>query len=439
MNEMQYNCVIASGCEYDSYINLIRYQEVLGKIKVLGILSERRSSVGFDGYPTLSMDELLKLDYDYLIITDTENYNEISKTLSENYMIDREKIISSIAFRQPLFDFKKYVQLRESRITIVSDDCTAALIYNILGLEFLSPLILSLVAQRDYLKLVKNFRHYVESPLEEVVGWNGENYPVGRLGDIEVRFPRDSSFSEVNTSWKRRVSRVNYDNIFFWMRCNTYDVAEEFQKMDVDRKIGFSPMKTGFPSVLWMSDLWIQYYDQMNGDFALFLRSCIRNEVGPLPFILIDVLLGISKTGRYAWENTQSDSISQERFAISLYDNSYDNKIRLARMYTEGYVISKNLNKAFLLLLEATNKNTSNRLSCINRLFRSTNVSDNILSFRLASHFANEGDINVAAILARMYRDGKGVEKDLAMAREWMQKAADKGIVWAKNELAGMN
>ena len=202
MNKTQHNCVIASGCEYDSYINLIRYQEVLGNIKVLGILSERRSSVGFDGYPTLSMDELLKFDYDYLIITDTKNYNEISKALSDNYMINREKIISSIAFRQPLFDFKKYVQLMESRITIVSDDCSAALIYNILGLEFLSPFILSLVAQRDYLKLLKNFRYYVQLPLEEVVGWNGENYPVGRLGDIEVRFPHVSSFSEANTSWK---------------------------------------------------------------------------------------------------------------------------------------------------------------------------------------------------------------------------------------------
>ena len=438
MDKIQYNCIIAAGSGYDTYINLIKYQEALGKIKIRGILSERKSAIGFDGYMTLLINDLPETDYDYLIITDTENYSEISKALSENFMIDREKIISSIAFRQPLFDFEKYVQLKESHITIISDDCTAALIYNRLGLEFSSPFILSLVCQSDYIKLVKNFRHYVELPLEEVVGWGGQNYPIGKIGDIEIRFPHSSDFIETNKSWKRRVARINYDNILFWMRCDTYDIAEQFQGADVERKIGFSPMKTEFPQVMWMSDLWIRYFDQMNGSFAYFMRSCVRSDISPLPFNLIDLLLDRSKiNNRYKWENVQCDC-QQERFAKSLYDNSYNNKMRLARMYTEGYIIPKDLDKAFLILLETNTQNTTNRQKCILRLCGSSNISSNVLSFRLASYFANTGDMAATALLARMYRDGKGVEKNLLMAREWMQKAADGGIVWAENELAGI-
>ncbi|MCB5279970.1 MAG: hypothetical protein LHW59_10680 [Candidatus Cloacimonetes bacterium] len=34
-----------------------------------------------------------------------------------------------------------------------------------------------------------------------------------------------------------------------------------------------------------------------------------------------------------------------------------------------------------------------------------------------------------------MYRDGRGVKRDLDKAAEWMRKAADKNVGWAKNEL----
>ena len=436
MEKTHFNCVIATGRDYDLYINLIKYQESLGSIKILGILSECRSGMGIDGYPSLSISDTLELDYDYLIITDTESYDEISKILSEKFKINREKIISSIAFRQPLFDFKKYIRLKESHTTIISDDCTATLIYNVLGLEFTSPFVFTLLSQGDFLKLVKNFRYYVDLPLEEALGQKGEKYPVGKIGDIEVKFPYNLDFSTAKKDWKKRVSRVNYDNILFWMRCDTYEFAEEFQVIDVDRKIGFSPMKTEFPSILWMSDLWIQYYDQMNGEFALFMHSCVRSEVSPLPFNLIDLLLDESRLlSRYKWDSVHSNYAQQEKYIRSMYNNSYNNKIRLARIYTEGYVIPKDLNKAYLILLEANIENATNRMNCIDYLSRSSNVSDNILSLRLAYYFARDGDLDAAGYLASMYRDGKGVGKDLTVAREWMQKAADGGIGWAKNEL----
>ena len=53
----------------------------------------------------------------------------------------------------------------------------------------------------------------------------------------------------------------------------------------------------------------------------------------------------------------------------------------------------------------------------------------------VATRHAATGDGAAMGRLGRAYRDGKGVPRDLKMAAEWMRKAADKNIVWAKKEL----
>ena len=39
------------------------------------------------------------------------------------------------------------------------------------------------------------------------------------------------------------------------------------------------------------------------------------------------------------------------------------------------------------------------------------------------------------ARLGRAYRDGKGVEQDLAKAAEWLRRAAGQNVGWASHEL----
>ena len=50
-------------------------------------------------------------------------------------------------------------------------------------------------------------------------------------------------------------------------------------------------------------------------------------------------------------------------------------------------------------------------------------------------YHAMNGNATAMGRLGRMYRDGKGVERDLDEAIKWMRKAADKNVGWAKNEL----
>ncbi len=56
----------------------------------------------------------------------------------------------------------------------------------------------------------------------------------------------------------------------------------------------------------------------------------------------------------------------------------------------------------------------------------------------IAGEFSVKGDGIAMGFLGRMCRDGKGVEKDLQAAAEWMREASDNGNTWAYRELLGI-
>ena len=64
-----------------------------------------------------------------------------------------------------------------------------------------------------------------------------------------------------------------------------------------------------------------------------------------------------------------------------------------------------------------------------------TSGADFVDSFDVIHKCAIAGHVESIGYLARVFRDGKGVKQDLDKAAEWMRKAADKNIGWAKNEL----
>ncbi|WP_400203049.1 tetratricopeptide repeat protein, partial [Methanomethylophilus alvi] len=102
-------------------------------------------------------------------------------------------------------------------------------------------------------------------------------------------------------------------------------------------------------------------------------------------------------------------------------------------LYHEGKGFSKNENKAVKWLKKSFD------LGVTWAGYKLFDISYNICDVKSLMpdiiSLAKEGLSEYQARLGRAYRDGKGVERDLDKAAEWMRKAADQDLGWAKNEL----
>lgn len=106
-------------------------------------------------------------------------------------------------------------RLKNSSFSIICPNCIGGNIYHRLGLQFLTPTINCFTSQDEFIKLIRNLRHYMESDLTFPEGLGeGKPFPVGLLDDIVYNFNHDTDPEKVKRDWYRRRERVNYDNLF---------------------------------------------------------------------------------------------------------------------------------------------------------------------------------------------------------------------------------
>ena len=113
---------------------------------------------------------------------------------------------------------------------------------------------------------------------------------------------------------------------------------------------------------------------------------------------------------------------------------------RMARAYRDGKGVEKDLVKAAELMraasLAPTPRWAKNELFDI--LWKISTLEAYGEMILVARNQAATGDGGAMGRLGRAYRDGKGVEKDLVKAAEWMRKAAAKKVTWAQKELSAI-
>jgi len=111
-----------------------------------------------------------------------------------------------------------------------------------------------------------------------------------------------------------------------------------------------------------------------------------------------------------------------------------DNRIviRLAKAYRCGRGTKKDLDKSIEIMREVTKieGKWTNELSDI--LEERGAVEDIKEAYEIRMEIAEMGDVGAMGKLGRMYRDGKGVKKNLDKATEWMKKAVEKDKSWKK-------
>ncbi len=248
--------IIYMGASYEQQLNMIKAQEMLGKITVIGIGCQDVRAGYIDGYPIYSVEKVLGMQWDYLLIGgQKENFSQI-KQLLVSVGVDKNKIFSLEIFSLPLFDFERYVQVMEKRITIISNHCWGGYTYHSLKQEFLSPFINMFVTQEDYIFLLEHFDEYIEEDiiyLKDAYEANlKRNFPIGVLGEsgIKLWFNHYKTFEEARQKWQQRKKRINRDALFIEMQTDNEKILERFEALPFKHKIAFVPFETPLKSAI---------------------------------------------------------------------------------------------------------------------------------------------------------------------------------------------
>lgn len=164
-------------------------------------------------------------------------------------------------------------------VTIISDNCMAGILYKEFNVDFKSPTIGMFFCGGDFYKFCLNMEYYLSLTPEilTVSKWVGEcNYPIGRLGDLELHFLHYSSFKEAVEKWERRKVRVNLknNNIIYLLTDRDFTIFNDLYLFDknIDGcKVIFSAKKHSYiDSLVYCSDS--KNNQCVNDDIALYLN-----------------------------------------------------------------------------------------------------------------------------------------------------------------------
>jgi len=114
-----------------------------------------------------------------------------------------------------------------------------------------------IVGEVEYIQmlvfLILHLKTYIDKDLEfvsvskyEIANQSrkesGKNYPIGKLGDIEVHFLHSKDSEDALTKWNYRKTRLHYDNLFFKFSdaylINSNDLIA-FEKLPLKNKVIF--------------------------------------------------------------------------------------------------------------------------------------------------------------------------------------------------------
>ena len=274
--------------EYDFYYKYFETEclKLNMEIKAV-ILNEEGMFSTVDGIEVIKIDELVAWRYDYLI-----DMNQGERELVQNILkllnIPPEKVILARVFKLPSFDLDRYIKVRESRVSIIANQCWGGFTYHSLGMQFLSSFINLYVMSEDYIKLLRNFDYYMDLPLhfirEEYEPNLERNYPVLGLDDVTLHFNHYRDSDSAIDSWNRRKSRINRNNMFVCMTLSCHKHTEEIQTVPLQHKHGLTaiPYGGGAEDICFLpmpgKDYLEKYYERSMGLFINHVAEIPGNE-----------------------------------------------------------------------------------------------------------------------------------------------------------------
>lgn len=133
-------------------------------------------------------------------------------------------------------------RLKNLDFSIISNNCTGAIISHDLKRKFLTPTVNLFLGTEDFVKFIENLDYYLHLEIEGIYK-KDVSYPVGLLEDIEVHFVHYASLEEAIKKWNERRKRINFNNLFIMMTDNdgcSENLIQRFEKLPYKNKVLFT-------------------------------------------------------------------------------------------------------------------------------------------------------------------------------------------------------
>lgn len=246
------------GQGYQKICNALRWNEEVGNFEVLACVSKDEGKHRFDGKKLIKPEEIQEFLFDYIVVSTEKYYQEIVTYAVEMLKIDRRKFLHGKIFDIPCFDWKRYLTIYKSNVSIIAELCYGGILSNHLGLPFNSPFVnVRVENQIGYTKMLYRLDYYMSiSPEIKATGGNEVclggciEYPLLWYDDIVLHGFHYKDIADFWSSWEKRRRRYNQNaKILFRILYDENDL-EEFDKLPVKNKVGFYYKNTAMERVI---------------------------------------------------------------------------------------------------------------------------------------------------------------------------------------------
>ena len=141
-------------------------------------------------------------------------------------------------FRKLIWKMKRK-KLKNKEFTIATDNCMAGFICSDLCVDFNTPFFNGGITTSDFIKMLKDFDHYMNEPLE-FVSDSVYKYPIAKIDDIKYYFAHYKSEKQARSFWRIGRKRMVKDNMFYILTekddC-TMELMREFDALPYKNKV----------------------------------------------------------------------------------------------------------------------------------------------------------------------------------------------------------
>lgn len=240
------------GDNFQEIYNALKWNEDIGNFEILAYISKDFGRDSYEGKSVIRPEQISNWGGYYIIVASNRYYVDIITYGVEVLKIDRKKFLSGEIFKIPCFNWKKYIQIYKSDISIVSEICYGGVISSKLGLPFCSPFVNVKVGmdRNDYEKLLNQLDYYMSiTPTEKNMelyrgrdwtSWEGRTkFPMLWYDNILLHGFHYKSQEDFLTMWEKRRKRYNPSSVVVFKILYDEKDLEEFEKMQIRCKVGF--------------------------------------------------------------------------------------------------------------------------------------------------------------------------------------------------------